>query len=116
MMPWPLVVVLMPVTTTWMAPLVLVAIDLTYFETWTFVLDSQPQLPATGRVDEDWVVSVTLVRQAEAARIASDILPRAVKCWYAGNASASTIPMNATAIISPIKVKPFLTASLARHL
>ncbi len=78
MIPLPFVVVLMPVTTTWMAPAVLVAIDLTYLETWTPVLDSQPQLPAAGRTDEDCVVSVTLVRQADAARIASDILARAV--------------------------------------
>src|SRR6185295_12827809 len=77
-MPLPFVAVLMPVTITWMPPSPLVAIEVTYLDTCTLVLDSQPQLPATGRIDDDCVDSVTLVRQAEAARMASDILARAV--------------------------------------
>src|SRR5258708_28344715 len=68
MMPLPLVVVLMPVTMTWMAPWgELVAIDLTYLETLTPVVDSQPQLPAAGSPAADCVVSGTLVRHARAA-------------------------------------------------
>src|ERR1700680_1815405 len=95
-MPLPFVVLLMPVTTTWMPPSLLVAVGLTYLETWTPVLDSQPQLPGAGRVDEDCVLSVTLVRQADAARIASDILARAGESWYAGNATPARIPVLAT--------------------
>lgn len=82
----PLANVLMPVTTTLMLPgyaepLPDVWIDLTYLETFVAAaaaLDSQPQNPAFGRVVADWALSVMLVRQAEAARIASDILARAV--------------------------------------
>src|SRR4026209_388062 len=77
-MPLPFVALLMPVTITWMPPSALVAIEVTYLDNCVPVLDSQPQLPATGRIDDDCVDSVTLVRQADAARMASDILARAV--------------------------------------
>jgi hypothetical protein len=53
----PLTVELMLVTTTWIAPLPLEAMELTYLETCTPVLDSQPQLPAMGSAAPDWVVS-----------------------------------------------------------
>src|SRR4029078_4331667 len=91
-MPLPLVAVLMPVTITWMPPSALVPIAVTHSDTCVPVWDSQPQLPGLGRTDDDCVDSVTLVRQAEAARMASDIFARAGESLYAGNATAARIP------------------------
>ena len=62
----PLTVELMPVTTTWISPATLVLIDVTYFDTCAVVeLDSQPQLPAAGKLEADCALSVMLVRQAD---------------------------------------------------
>src|SRR4029078_13438958 len=91
-MPLPFVALLMPVTITWMPPSALVAIEGTYLDTGVPVLDSQPQLPGLGRTDDDCVDSVTLVRQADAARMPSDIFARAGESLYAGNATAARIP------------------------
>ena len=100
----PLVVVLTPVITTWMVPgaaaALLVLIDFTYSETCTpLALDSQPQKPDAGRTEDSCAVSVTLLRQAEAARRASEILERVVEGQGTGSATAARITMIPTTII-----------------
>src|SRR3954466_12749592 len=71
-----------PWIVTWITPLALVLICLTYLEEpmppAIAELVSQPHKPGPGKVEADCAVSVILVRQAEAARMASEILARAV--------------------------------------
>lgn len=61
---------------TVITPAAEVAIDETYFV--APLVDSQPQEFAAGRVAVDWKASVTVVRQAEAAKITSDTFARTV--------------------------------------
>lgn len=65
-------------TVTWTAPRGLVPILVTNLVVGTEL--SHPQAPATGNEAAllVWRVSVTLVRQADAAKITSDILARTV--------------------------------------
>lgn len=62
--------------TTVITPLPSVETDATYCD--VAVEDSQPHSLAIGSEVEDWITSVMVVRQAEAAKITSEFLARIV--------------------------------------